>query len=121
MLDGLAARIVAGGPPGARGAVRVVEPDGASLTLVTAGDAVDVHLALPGRRELVQHSLSAHHAAALARWLLRWWVWGTWCGLRLLLWAWAARRWNEAHAAQSPPGVVRIDFHPPKKAVDKLG
>jgi len=110
-------RIVAGGPPGARGAVRVVEPDGASLTLVTAGDAVDVHLALPGRRELVQHSLSAAHAAALGRWLLRWWVLGTWCGLRLLLWAWAARRWTEAHAGAPPPGVVRIDHHPPRKAV----
>jgi hypothetical protein len=95
--------------------MRVVEPDGTALTVVTAGDAVDVHLALPGRRELVQHSLSAPHAAALGKWLWRWWVLDMWLGLRVVLWAWAARRWNEANGAHAqPPGVVRVDYHPPR-------
>lgn len=73
-------------PPGAGESIRLLEPDGGEVTAITRGDAVDLYF---GRKTIYNYSVSPRTAARLAWWLLRWWVWSGWCGLKLKLWHWS--------------------------------
>lgn len=73
-------------PPGAEPAVRLVEPDGSELTVMSRGDSLDC---FQGKRMFSAFTISPRTALRLA-WFLFWsyWVRGTWCGVKLWLWNW---------------------------------
>jgi hypothetical protein len=63
--------------------------DGAEFAVVTRGDALDFY---QGRKTVTSFSVEPSTALRLACWLFwTWWVAGTWCGLKLLVWTWAFR------------------------------
>lgn len=69
--------------PGARHHVNLVEPNGSVLTVVANGDSIDV---FQGLGQIYSFAVTAPTAKKLAFFLLRWWILGTWCGLKLWIW-----------------------------------
>jgi hypothetical protein len=74
-------------PPSAKLAWSHLELDGSRLTVVSRGDAFDLFY---GRTRPVVLSITPKAALRLAWFILwRWWVLGTFCGLKTRLWNWS--------------------------------
>jgi len=80
----LADRVLAAEPQQAR----FVEADRRELTLIAKVDAVEV---FHGRRQIHAFHISHRVAVKVAVFLLRWWIFSCWFGLRQRLWFWALR------------------------------
>lgn len=75
------------GPPGGNVLPkRWVQSDGSVVAIVSHGDAFDVYL---GRKTVHTEMLTIPVALELSRWILRWWVVHSWCGIRHRIWIWA--------------------------------
>ena len=73
--------------PGAGSGQRWRQADGAETAIVAQGDAFDFYI---GKGDTIHNvTLDNRTAVALMKWLLCWWVWRSWCGLRLKLWYWS--------------------------------
>jgi hypothetical protein len=83
-------------PGGGRGA-RWLQPDGTEVSLIARGDAFDIYL---GKSTIYNLTLTPSTAVALASWVLRWWAFTTWFGLKSRLWDWSFRRVLGADAAR---------------------
>jgi hypothetical protein len=94
LLCGVLVERDAGGelqPPAGALATRVHEADGRQLAIVSRGDVLDVYF-VTRKGDPVTFSCSARSVLRLAWWLLwRYWVVGTWCGMKLSLWSWTVR------------------------------
>ena len=82
-----------------------VDDNGQQLAIVQSGEGIDVFV---GKKAFYQFAMSARLASRLACWLVWWWLFYTWCGLRLRLWNWALgvlfdedRKAMEKHGTQS--------------------
>lgn len=118
-------------PPGGRAGIVLDELDGRRLAVLSRGDALDVY---QGRETIRVFGVSAATASKLAWFLFwTWWVRGTWCGLKLRVWAWAAYTppppppkpaLPAGAAAPAPPrdGQVRVATEPadPNFSPDRL-
>jgi len=93
-------------PPGAGLARRWVEPDGDEIVVIAQGDGFDLVLKHP--KNITIHGISVKTALALARFLVRWWVWSSWCGAKMRLWGWTQGRLVEQAARRNgPPELAR--------------
>lgn len=77
------------GPPGAGKAHVWGQADGSSVSIISRGDALDIYL---GKKTMYNLTLEPRVAVAMAKWLLRWWVFTQWCGIKLILWHWTIRK-----------------------------
>lgn len=76
-------------PPASTLGVQCKEVDGTDIVILTQGESVDF---ISGRDEYSIVSMSGRTALRLAWFLLwRYWLRGTWCGIKLHLWSWASR------------------------------
>lgn len=75
-------------PPGGNQAATWRQPDGADLTIIARGDALDLYI---GRRDIYNITVTPQVAVKLAWWILTWWARG-WFGLKLKLWFWSLGR-----------------------------
>lgn len=74
-------------PPGADAQFRIAQPDGSEVTLISNGDSLTL---ITGKREFTTQRITPPVAIRLGWFLLwRWWVRGTWCGLKLAAWYWS--------------------------------
>lgn len=73
-------------PPGAGKGFRTIETDQRELAVICHGDAFAV---FHGRKDMVEFTASPRTMRRLLGFLLRWWVFGTWCGLKTRLWSWS--------------------------------
>jgi len=79
------------GPPGALRMLSLHGITGDQHTLVTRGDVFEIY---HGREVMCMYSVTNADMLAIARFTLRWWIVGTWCGLKLALWGWSQRQFN---------------------------
>jgi hypothetical protein len=77
--------------PGAGRGLRLPQPDGSEVALVTHGDAVELLFASADGAGADGYTLTAGTAMHLAYWLVGWWAWRCWFGARTALWRWALR------------------------------
>lgn len=93
-------------PPGGGRGRRWTDADGSELAIITQGDTLDVYL---GRDTITNVTLSGRLAARLGWWLVVWWVWSCWAGLKLRIWRWTWRKqydgWRDEPQTR-PTGVV---------------
>lgn len=75
-------------PPGMNKGVRWEEEDEREIAIVSRGDAFDVYF---GRESVYAVSISVSAAMRIGRFLMWWWVWHSWFGIRTALWRWALR------------------------------
>ena len=79
------------GPPGAFRVLELRGMAGDTHTLVSRGDVFEIY---HGREVVCMYSVTNEDMLSIARFTLRWWVAGTWCGLKLRLWGWSQRQFN---------------------------
>ncbi len=72
-------------PPGADSARVWAQPDGSSVSLISQGDAFDLYV---GKKTIYNLTLTPRTAASMGWWLVRWWVFSQWFGIKLWLWHW---------------------------------
>jgi hypothetical protein len=90
---------------GGRGG-RWKEPDGAELTVFAQGETFDVYV---GQHQITNFALSSRTAVRLARWLLLWWVFSCWFGLKLWLWNKAQNRLYDERRDEEASASGRLD------------
>lgn len=100
--DGVGKQWPAGGARGGRWK----EPDGGELTVFAQGDTLDVYV---GREQITNFTMSARTAVRFMRWILLWWVFGCWFGLKLRLWSWAQNRLYDARRDEEESVSGRVD------------
>jgi len=77
-------------PPGGSQVFTEQDATGFTFTVLARGDAFEVYA---GRRDIHAFPLEASSVARFVRWYVwTWWVRGTWCGLKRLLWRAALRK-----------------------------
>lgn len=72
--------------PGGAAHSRWLQPDRGDVTIIARGDAFDLYI---GRKTIYNVTLSTQTARELGFWLVRWWVFATWCGIKHRLWYWS--------------------------------
>jgi hypothetical protein len=86
--------------PGGGYGRRWKQPDGSELAVVAQGDTFDVFI---GGAQIYNVTLDARTAKELAWWLVRWWIFACWFGLKLKLWDWALARTLSQGAEHGKP------------------
>lgn len=71
-------------PPGGGRQKRWVQPDGSEVTIIARGDEFDLLLA--NKQRAYTLTMTPRTAIRLALWVLVWFVWTTWFGVKLALW-----------------------------------
>lgn len=69
--------------PGARRGVAIEETSGQHVALLDKGDSFDLFV---GKTTIQPYSIETATALRLARFVVWWWIWRSWCGLRPWLW-----------------------------------
>ena len=69
--------------PGYGAVLRVVEADDSELLAIARGDSVDVYT---GQKDFVHFTCTRETMIRLGAWVLWWWVFEQWFGLRVLIW-----------------------------------
>ena len=76
--------------PGSRDDVFAIEQrNGLTFGLQAQGDGFDMFI---GTTSIDSYVLDNAAARRLGFWLLSWWLFNTWCGLRTALWNWAQKK-----------------------------
>jgi hypothetical protein len=70
-------------PPGSGVGIRLREPDGREVAVISRGDGFDLYFA---GREVYCMTLVPRNAVRLAFWLVWWWIRHAWFGVRIWLW-----------------------------------
>lgn len=77
-------------PPGGSQTFRAFEANGAELTIIARGDSFDVY---QGKKTIFSFMVTPRVLFRMVRWFIwTWWILGTWCGLKTVLWNWSLRR-----------------------------
>jgi hypothetical protein len=76
-------------PPGAGPGLNLEQPDGTQFSVLARGDSFDLFW---GRTAITVMPITVPTMMALARFLVRWWFFSTWCGIKLALWRWTMTR-----------------------------
>jgi len=80
-------------PPGGRAAEIWRQPDGGLISVASHSDAFDLHVAPKGLGgDTYRFQLDAVIAISIAKWLIRWWIFTMWFGLKPFLWRWSLNR-----------------------------
>jgi hypothetical protein len=77
--------------PGAGFGLRLPQPDGSEVTVITHGDEVEVLFVRADGSGVDGYTLTTDDALHLAYWLVGWWAARCWLGVRTALWRWALR------------------------------
>lgn len=94
--------------PGAHECVRVVDATGYEVSVISRGDVLDVY---HGRKDVVLFAFEGRAMLRLSLWVFwQWWVFGTWCGLKYVVWGWTMRVLVNAEQERS-----RARWHPAQK------
>lgn len=72
--------------PGGDAQRRWQQADGSDATIIARGDAFDLYI---GKSTVYNVTLTTRTATQLGFWLVRWWAFSTWCGLKHKLWYWS--------------------------------
>jgi hypothetical protein len=85
---------------------RFLEPDGTETAVFARHDAVEI---FHGRKVITAISITPVVAFKLSMFLVRWWVWTCWAGLRVRIWRWrTGRRKGARGVAQHVGHQARI-------------
>lgn len=91
-------------PPGGGDSLQLKQEDGATVALLSHGDAFDLYV---GRETIYNVTLTPRVAFAIMRWLWRLYVWRLWFGVRPWLWRLVQeRRLNARLEEQTTPARV---------------
>lgn len=91
--------------PGGNAQRRWQQRDNSDVTIIARGDAFDLYI---GKSTIYNVTLTTRTATELGFWLVRWWAFSTWCGLKHKLWYWSL-------------GVLLENADEPRKAPSALG
>ena len=72
--------------PGGNVAKRWVQPEGSDVAIIARGDAFDLYI---GKKQIYNVTMSVQIAKELGFWLVKWWIFNAWCGVKLRLWYWS--------------------------------
>lgn len=75
--------------PGSSATFTASEVNGTSFTVLSNGESFDI---FQGYGQIYAFALSSRVVLQFARFVIRWWIVNTWCGLKPRLWRWAQRR-----------------------------
>lgn len=85
------------------------QKDDTRFALISQGDTFDVFL---GRDQMYNVTLTAQTAKEAAWWLIKWWVFTCWFGLKLRLWDWTLGRMLDEQVEQAPTSSGNLERAP---------
>lgn len=103
--DGVGTQWPAGGGCGKRWK----DANGTELCLISQGETVDLYV---GRLVFVNVPLSARLLVRIACWILVWWCWNCWFGLRLRAWRWTVKKKLDRRRDEEAPDSVGAGHQP---------
>lgn len=90
-------------PAGGGVGTRLKDANGTEIALISQGETVDLYV---GRQVFMNVSVSARSLVRLACWILLWWAWNCWFGLRLRAWRWTLRQQLDRRRDEEAPDSV---------------